>query len=663
MRFTILQHSYSDAGYLWYNLTFTVSRANYQKEEKIILKERGNPRSLHIFLDVMRQMCYIWDGDDVTMIRKDPKKRGGVMKTHIRVVEGYRPGPGMPTKQRTIKSFGYLEDQKDPEAFLAMVEEFNTNFKDDIPLRIEVASNALMYCEENRRQNYGYKFLEAVYDMLGIDSFIKDYEKSHKHRGNYSPGDIFKFLVLLRILHPDSKRASCQMKDGFYGMFTDFTLPDVYRSLDHFADFEVELQRYLNERVKQTIGRDLSYAFYDVTNYFFEIDFPASENDLRKKGVSKEHRTDPIVAMGLFMDSNGLPVSMSIFPGNTSDSITLQPTMKDVKESYGLGRLIVVADKGLNSSKNIDVIVNNGDGFVFSQILRGKKGQRYNERLFNNSGWTSNEDSTYRYKMFEEEYEGMDKNGKKEIRTRKVLLYWNKAEADMARRKREEKLDKAERSVKNNAYSIKKGVDEYTKENIIDKNTGEVLENTKKQRSVDLEKAEQDALYDGYFCIITSELEYDERKIRQVYGGLWRIEQSFRIVKTDLNARPVFVRKNEHIRAHFLICFVALLVIRIIQHRMGERALSAERIAKTLCAATCQVLKGGIIHLDDVGGAIAFQKIRDREGNLVDTLAFSDEDEIALDYKLIQDTFGTNFYNIYPRQEVFNKFHKNITLA
>lgn len=597
------------------------------------------------------------------MIRKDTKKRGGVLKTHVRVVEGYRPGPGMPTKQRTIRSFGYLEDQKDPVAFMAMVEEFNANFKDDVPLRIEVASNALMYSGENRRLNYGYKFLEAVYNLLEVNSFIKSYEKSHRFRGDYSLGDIFKFLVLLRILSPDSKRASCQMKDGFYGMRTDFTLPDIYRSLDHFADFEVELQRHLNERVKETIGRDLSYAFYDVTNYFFEIDFPDGEDDLRKKGVSKEHRVDPIVAMGLFMDSNGLPVSMSIFPGNTSDSLTLQPTMKDIKESYGLGRLVVVADKGLNSSKNIDVIVNNGDGFVFSQILKGKKGQRYNEKLFNKSRWVSNEGDTYKYKLFEEEYEGKNKDGEKEIRIRKVLLYWSKAEADMARRKREEKLEKAERSVKNNAYGIKKGVEEYTKEDIVDTETGEILENTKKLRSVDLKKAEKDAMYDGYFCIITSELEYDERKIRQTYGGLWRIEQSFRIMKTDLYARPVFVSKNEHIRAHFLICFVALLVIRIIQHRMGEKALSAERIARALGAATCKVLKGGIIQLDDVGGAIAFQKVRNKKGEIVETLAYSDEDEIALDYKAIQDTFGTDFYNIYPRQEVFNKFLKNITVA
>ena len=233
----------------------------------------------------------------------------------------------------------------------------------------------------------------------------------------------------------------------------------------------------------------------------------------------------------------------------------------------------------------------------------------------------------------------------------------------MAKRKREEKLGKAAKSVKNNAYSIKKGVDEYAKDNIIDKETGEVLENIAKQRSVDIEKADADALYDGYFCIITSELDYDERKIREVYGGLWKIEQSFRIMKSDLYARPVFVSKNERIRAHFLICFVALLIIRIIQHRMGNDVLSAERIARALNAATCRVFKGGIVHLDDVGGAIAFKKRLDKTGKLVDTLEHTDQDEIALDYKMIQNLFGTNCYNIYHRIESFNKFLNSIVVS
>jgi len=598
------------------------------------------------------------------MIKKDSVVRGGARKTHVRVVEGYRPGPGQPTKQRTIKSFGYLEDQTDPETFMAEVEEFNANYKAlNTPLRIEAAGTVKMYGEGNRRQNYGYKFLEAVYNFLKIDIFMDNHLITSGFKGKYSPSKIFKFLTMLRILSPDSKRSSFQMKDGFYGMNTDFELPEIYRALDQISGLEVELQRHLNEIVKKKIGRDLSHAFYDVTNYYFEIDFPDGEDDLRKKGVSKEHRVDPITAMGLFIDGNGLPVSMSIFPGNTSDSLTLQPTMKDIKKSYGLGRLVVVADKGLNSSKNINAIVNTGDGFVFSQILKGKKGQRYHEEMFSESGWASNANGTYQHKLFEEEYEGKDNEGKKVIRKRKVLIYWDKADADMARRKREEKLKKAAKSVKNNAYGIKKGVDEYMKVNVVDKNSGEVLENIASVKSVDVEKAEKDSRFDGYFCIVTSELDYNERKIRQVYGGLWKIEQSFRIMKSDLYARPVFVSKNEHIRAHFLICFVALLVMRIIQLRMGDKAISTERIARALNAAICRTLKGGIIHLDDVGGALAFKKRLNKKGKLVDTLEYSDEDEIALDYKTIQDLFHTDCYNVYLRQEEFNNFLKKISVA
>jgi hypothetical protein len=232
----------------------------------------------------------------------------------------------------------------------------------------------------------------------------------------------------------------------------------------------------------------------------------------------------------------------------------------------------------------------------------------------------------------------------------------------MAAKKREEKLRKAEKAIGNNAYAIKHGYEEYTREDIVDADSGECLENITKLRSVDREKAAADAAYDGYFCIITSETDMDERQIRKAYGGLWRIEESFRLLKSDLYARPVFVWKNGHIRAHFLICFVALLVIRVFQHRMGKNALSAERIARALGVADCRVLKGGVVQLDDVGGAIAFKKRIDKTGKTVETLEYSDEDEIALDYKAIQDMFGTDISNVYYRQETFNRALNAISL-
>ena len=591
------------------------------------------------------------------MIKKDRKiLKDGTEKTFVRVMESYRPGPGMESRKRTLKSFGYWEDQADPEAFMREVEAFDT----DPGNREQISSNK-MYSGQNRRLNYGYKYLESVYSQLGIADFIKNYSASTGFRGTYSLDEIFRLLVFMRLLSPDSKRASTQRQNAFYGWDPQIELPNVYRALDQMAAFSVPLQQHLDERIKALTGRDLKYAFYDVTNYFFEIDFPDEDGD-RQRGVSKEHRVDPIVQMGLFIDQNGLPVSMSLFPGNTSDTLTLQPVMTEVKKAYRMQRLIVVADKGLNSSKNIDFICQNEDGYVVSQILRGKKGKRCQEALFEEAGYVWNQEKTYKYKLFTEEYVGKDKEGKDELRQRQVLIYWNKAEADMARRKREEQLKKAARACKNNAYGIKKGSQEYVLEEILNPETGEREAAGKKTiRSVNLEKAENDALFDGYFCLITSEMDYDAQKIREVYSGLWKIEQSFRIMKSDLLARPVFVSTKEHIRAHFLICFVALLIIRLVQHAMGKEALSVERLARALNAATCKVKRGGIVELDDVGGCMAFVKRKNKKGERVDTLTFSDEDEIARDYKMIQKTFGTDFYEAEAKQETFSRFLKKIS--
>lgn len=590
------------------------------------------------------------------MIRKDKTAlKDGSVKTYIRVVESYRPGAGLKPKQRTLKSFGYLEDQADPVAFMREVEAFDANQNNK-----EQCTSLKMYSGQNRKLNYGYKFLEAVYQALGIADFIRAYVKKSGFRGSYSIDETFKYLVLLRLLSPDSKRASVQRQSAFYDWEPKLELPNVYRAMDHMAAFGVELQRYLDEKVKTLIGRDLTYAFYDVTNYFFDIDFPDENGELRKRGVSKEHRIDPIVQMGLFIDSNGLPVSMSLFPGNTSDTLTLQPVMVDVKKAYQLQRLVVVADKGLNSSKNIDFICQKGDGYVVSQILRGKKGQRYHKVLFDETDYIWNSDKTYKYKLLTETYTGLDKDGHQETRQRQVLIYWNKAEADMARKKREEKLALADRASKNNAYGIKKGVQEYTKEILLDRTSGEILDNTKKISAVDYDKAEQDARFDGYFGLITSEMGYDAAKIREVYAGLWKIEESFRILKTDLLARPVFVSTQEHICAHFLICFVSLLILRMIQHAMGNNALSAERIARALNAANGKVKRGGYVDLDDVGGCMSFEKRKNKRDELVDTLVFSDTDEIAQDYQLIQKTFGTDFYEVEVKQEAFNRFLKKI---
>ena len=625
------------------------------------------------------------------MIRKDKKTfKDGSVKTQIRVTEGYRPYPNASPKQRTVKSFGYLEDQADLETFWKDVNACNDSLKHKRDLRIEVPISEMMYSENNRLLNYGYKFPEAVYHSLGIDTFFEQYQKISGFRGKYSLNEIFRYLVMDRILYPASKREAASRLLNYYGLNSEFDLPDIYRALDRFDLVFYDLQRYVSEHVAEMFGRDLQYSFYDVTNYYTEKDFAGPDESYRdrsgklasgpalgQKGVSKEHQLTPIIQMGLFMDGNGVPVCMDVFRGNMSDSDTLKENLDGFKKEYGIERTVVVADKGMNCSHNIDLLCSQGDGYVFSQILKGTKGKRYREALFAPEGWQEAADGAYRWKLITEEYQGHDisfeiQDGQKVEkrkavkRMRKVLLYWSRSDAEMAAKKREEKLKKAEKSTKNNAYGIIHGKDRYIKEETVLKETGEILDKKQavKVSVVDQEKAQKDALYDGYFAIITSELDYDAKKIREVYHGLWRIEESFRIMKSDFDARPIYLNKRGHIRAHFLICFVALVVLRLIQNGMGTDRLSVERIAEALREANCLLERGGYVRLLDVGGKIRYEEILDRKsGKMVPGLRFSSEDQVALDYRRIQETFGTNFYYAYAKQEDFKRFFKEMELG
>lgn len=511
------------------------------------------------------------------MIRYDKHQRKGGNKTQVRVVEGYREDGKV--KQKTIKDFGYLEDQENQDSFIAMVNKFDEDYKKEKLLLKKNSRKKFFEDDHSVKYNYGYKYLSAIYDSLELDKFFSGVA----FNGDYDLNSILKYFSIQRILNPASKRHTTQVLRNFYNNDMNIELVDVYRSLDKFSDLSTDIQKYINEKIVGLIGRKFDYGFYDVTNYYCEVDYPDEDGGLRQRGVSKEHRTNPIIQFGLFMDENSLPVCMGVFPGNTSDSLTFQPTMNKIRESYGVKRIIAVADKGMNSSKNIDYLVNNGNGFVFSQILKGKKGKRYHEMMFDESGYTYNSSKTFKYKTFIEDYDAMDKDGKKIQRKRKVLIYWKYEDALMAARKRDDKLNKALKSLGNNAFTIKHAYDEYLKE-LHTTESGEIADTV--SRTVDYEKAGEDAKFDGYFAIVTSELDFDYSKILETYSGLWRIEESFRITKSQFEARPIFVRTQKHIEGHFLICFISLLLMRMLQLKMGY-SISAERIVNALNTSEC----------------------------------------------------------------------------
>ena len=579
------------------------------------------------------------------MIRKHKiVKKDGTILTQIVVVEGYRPYKGAAPKQRTIKDFGYLEVQKDKEAFMKMVNECNDNLKRSKE-KIDVSLDQLVEANNySTTKNYGYKFLEAIYDFLELELFFKNIKTDAK----FSLNEIVKYLVINRILYPDSKRASFQMIDNYYGVLNTFELHDIYRALTILENNSEKLEQYINDVIKQKIGRQTKYAYYDVTNYYFEIDYP-KKSTLQAKGVSKEHVVNPIVQLGLFMDTNNLPMKMDLYRGNISDSLTLKPALEQIKKNYGLERLVVVADKGMNSNKNIDFIIKNNDGYLFSQILRGKKGVKYHDYMFKEDGYTYNKDRTYKYKLVEEEYEYKLDN-KINKHKRKILIYWKKEIAEREERKRELKINKCLKSLTNGAYLLTHEATEYLKATHSVKETGEVAD--LKEIDLDYEKIENDKKYDGYFCLVTSELDMSNSDMHKNYNGLSRIEETFRISKTDILARPIYLSTDVHIKAHFRICYLSILILRLLENKLKD-SLSIERMIKAIKNANLVFLNRGIIHL-------TFSNALKEFNEDLNKLTLNDNYETINDFKLIAQNFNysTEYLNI--KQEKFNNLLKKI---
>jgi transposase len=534
-------------------------------------------------------------------IKYEKQLRKNGYKTFVVVVEGYRDANGK-TKLRRIKPYGFLETHEDKDEFIRSIQAeiplLEKQYSQKLSFEIADSENEING-EMNTDYNFGYKYLDAIYTALSLDKYFDKLQAEIGGKIEYRIRNIFKFLVLERILNPDSKRATLQRANEFFGMRNNFSEDDIYRCMTLLSPKFDEIQNHIKTESDKLLKRDYSKVYYDCTNYYCEIDYSDTVENLRHRGVSKEHRVDPIVGFGLFLDNNGLPIKCQVFNGNVAESTMLIPGIRSLKAAHSLPRIVMVADKGLNTSKNIEELVKNGDGYVFSQILRGKKGKRFHEHVLKDEGYTERYNEygqvEYKYKVIEEDYTYTDNKGNSVPSKRKALLYYSLADNIAAKRKRAEKLLKAEGSLKNNAYTIKHGYDQYLREDLIDEETGEILnEKVIKAKSVDLEKVENDERFDGHFCLITSELDYTEKQIRDTYKQLWEIEQTFRITKTDLEFRPIYHHKKENIQTHFLICFCAVLVLRLLQHSLRKKGidLSAERIVNALNSMNLKDIKG-----------------------------------------------------------------------
>ena len=515
-------------------------------------------------------------------------------KTYLSVARGYRDASGK-TKHKTLQYFGAVEDLKeqydDPIAhFKEVVKKMNDEEKqNNLPITVSINKNEKLEEGVNNRKNFGYVALSKIYHELEIDKFLINKFKN-RNFSEYKINNIIKLLVFARCLFPDSKKSTYENKDIFFEN-TDFSLKEVYNTLSYIEPFKESLQSYIYEHIQEQYKPINECVFYDVTNYYFEID---DNDDFRKKGVNKEHRPNPIVQMGLFMDSLGLPMSYGLFPGNTNDCLTLKPMVQKLQKNYSVGRVIVVADKGLNTGKNIVYQKAIGNGYVMSLSIRGAN-QELKDFVLNEDGYEYNQDKTYKKKsrLYPREVEYVKTVNGKPVKAKttvdeKQVIFWSADYAKRAKAERQPAIDKARDLIGNVQKYNKKncyGASKYVKHLVFDKNTGEIIE-AKSQLSLDEDKIAEEEKLDGYYAIVTSEMEKTDSEIIDIYRGLWRIEETFKVTKSELDDRPVYVSTKEHIEAHFLTCYLALVLSRVLQHKLDKK-YSVGKILESLSKCNC----------------------------------------------------------------------------
>jgi len=539
------------------------------------------------------------------MYLKKSKYKNG--RTFLSINESYRDPASKTNKNRSVMKIGYLDDlagkYDDPvahfKALAAKMTEENES-QNIMTLKIDTATH--MDKNEDNVKNLGYIILSKIYHELEIDKYLLSRQRSAKFR--YNTNSIMQLLVFARIIYPGSKLFAFNCKEAFFERF-DFKLEEVYRSLSFFSEHKEALQLWMHERVLKKYSRDTSLVYYDLTNYYFETD---QQDGFRMKGVCKEHRPDPIVQMGLFMDRNGIPVSYKLFAGNEADCMTLRPMISETARNYSLGRIIVVADKGVISSDNIWYTLSARNGYVFSYSVR-KSDKAFKDYVLDQDGYRWNKDKTFKIKSRLEPRTikvTSSRGGKicKQVEEKQVIVYSDKY-AEKARHDREQAVQKAKDLIKNPSRydrAASYGATKYIKNLVFDKDTGEIMEDAKNLLVFDEEKLKDEAVYDGYYAIVTSEIDMGDNEILDIYHGLWEIEETFKITKSTLETRPVYVSLKDHIEAHFLTCFIALVLVRLLEFKLDGK-FTTEEIISSLKKYNCSLTEQNLYmftHYSDV---------------------------------------------------------------
>lgn len=536
----------------------------------------------------------------MSLFLKTAKYKNG--KTYLSIVDGYRVDGKV--KQKVYKKIGYLEDLEkqfdDPIShFKKEVEILKKQFISKITTTFDINQDNTF---EDDTFNIGYAYLKTIFKELDINSVLKN--KQYSSNIKYSLSRACELLTYSRILDPGSIKYTYEHKNQFFEPF-DLSLDDLYRCLNPLLDCKEDIFKTIWKNTKEEYHRDASTSYYDCTNYYFEIEYDDEDiknedgeiikKGLRKRGPEKNHRPDPIVEMGLLLDKQGFPISYNLFSGNTSEKETLIPEIHNIKRRHNIDKVIVVADRGLNCSDNmikmagIDLDKENRDGYIYGQSVRGADQEFKNwilsgdykiDKIIDDEGNEiifKHKSRIYPKKMYiTRDDKGLTKSGNKKKQSitvdQKQMVYYSQKYADKQKRDRQMVIEKSKDLIKNpGAYTraTSYGAAGYINNIKFDKETGVVSNGS--ELSLNIEKITEDEKLDGYYSIVTSEENLSDLELRNIYKGLSKIEETFKITKSEFNARPINVRLEDHIEAHFLICFIALVIIRILQDKINNK--------------------------------------------------------------------------------------------
>lgn len=509
--------------------------------------------------------------------------------------------------KRTTKIFEKLGNQEQVEKRFGKtdtinkikeyIDELNNENKEEL-LKREYNPNKRIAPGIKRQFNVGYLFLQKLYNQLKINEICKSIQD--KYQFHFDLNEILSYLVYARIIYPSSKLETFKQCQNFIQQ-PKFKLHDEYRALSYIAENMDYIQEQLFNNSKNVIKRNSKVIYYDCTNYFFEID---EEDDLRKYGISKEHKPNPIVGMGLFMDGDGLPLSCNIYPGNMNEQKTLIPEETKIVDNFKLddSKIILCTDAGLASDEIKKYNIKDNRGFVITQSLKKLKEEDKN-KVFDKSEWRIPNDLKNTYNL--EDIENNDSLKEKYYDTLFYKIIQTETKSvkqdlivtfcfryfDYNRNIRNNQIERAKKSIESNQVTRKgKNQNDYRRfiESTNSTKTGEIAENT--SYSINQEIIDEEEKYDGYYALTTN-LVGDINEIFRIVKGRWEIEESFRIMKSDFLARPVNLSREDRIKVHFMTCFISLFIYRLLEKKLDYK-YTTPQILDTLRNMTVLEQKG-----------------------------------------------------------------------